>query len=125
MASFIGPGTGSGIDGSRSLAGGVAGFDGEVGAIRETVDVCGCQGAGDSSVVFATYPRGITSENSGIINGGDGQCDGLGCGAAEVVGDGDSEGIVAVEIGIGCVRPGTGFRIDGCRTVGWGIAGFD
>ena len=33
-------------------------------------------------------------------------------GAAKVIGDGDGELIVAVEVGRWCVRPGTGFGID-------------
>ena len=35
-----------------------------------------------------------------------------------VIGDGDDEGIRAVEVGVGFVGPGTGGGIDGCGAVG-------
>ena len=49
----------------------------------------------------------------------------MGCGAAKVIGDGDGEGIGAVEIGGWCVAPGAGFGIDGSGAVGGGVAGFN
>ena len=42
-----------------------------------------------------------------------------------VIGDGDDEGIVAVEVGVGGVRPGTGFGVDGSGTVAGAVAGCD
>ena len=47
--------------------------------------------------------------------------DGLCGGVTIVVGDGDDEGIVAVEVGVG--RPGTGFGVDGSGTVAGAVAG--
>ena len=41
----------------------------------------------------------------------------MGSGAAEVIGDGDREGIGAVEVGGWCVRPFARFGIDGGGTV--------
>ena len=49
----------------------------------------------------------------------------MGCDAPEVIGDGDGEGISAVEIGGWCVGPGSGFGVDGCGTVAGAVAGFD
>ena len=52
------------------------------------------------------------------------QADGLCGGAAIVIGDGDDEGI-AVEVGVGCVGPGTGFGVNGSGAVGWSVSGFN
>ena len=46
-------------------------------------------------------------------------------GAAGVIGDGDGELIVAVEIGVWCVGPDAGFGVDGGGTVAWRVSGFD
>ena len=52
------------------------------------------------------------------------------CRSAEVIGDGDGEGISAVEVGSWCVGPGTGGSIDGsgaiagvCRDSEIGVVG--
>ena len=47
----------------------------------------------------------------------------MGCGVAVVIGDGDGEGIVAVEVGGWCVRPGACFGVDGSGAVAGLVAG--
>ena len=49
----------------------------------------------------------------------------MGCGVTIVIGDGDDEGIVAVEVGVGRVGPFTGGSIDGGGAVGWIVTGCD
>ena len=49
----------------------------------------------------------------------------LRCDATEVIGDGDGEGIGAVELGVWCVGPGTGGRIDRGGAVAWRVSGVD
>ena len=115
------PGAGFGIDGRGAIAGYVAAFDGEIGAIGEAFLVCGGEGVCDGGL-FCAGAGGPRGDDRGIINGSDGQVDGLGGGAAKVVGDGDGEGIGAVEVGGWCVGPGTGFGIEEGGAVGGAVA---
>ena len=46
-------------------------------------------------------------------------------GATEVIGDGDGERIGAIEIGVGCVGPGTGGSINRGGAIAGGVSGLD
>ncbi len=104
------------VDDSAVITGDTSGSGGEDSAIGEAFSVCGGEGACDGGV-FCAVADELAGDGGWIINGGDGQFNGLGCGAAKVIGDGDGEGIVAVEVGGWCVGPGAGFGIDGSGAV--------
>ena len=121
----VGPDAGFGVDGRGTVAWRVSGFDGEIRAIGKAFCVCCGEGACDSRGIFCASARGIAGDDGWIINGVDGQADGLCGGATGVIGDGDGELIAAVEIGVGCVGPDAGFGVDGSGAVAWSVAGFD
>ena len=123
--------------------------DEDVGAVASVETICACAAmemiasgsadedvstfaATESIVSFAAkdvIASGATDEDvssfASVESIGNGQGDGLAGGAVLIICDGDDEGIRAVEIGVWCIRPGTGFGINGGRSIGRCIAGFN
>ena len=69
----------------------------EIGAIGEPIDIGGVEVTGNTAILICRG-SGITGKNRWIIDGIDGQVDGLRSGITIIIGDGYSKGITAIKV---------------------------